>query len=93
MADRERAPLTPPTPGAPPVWVDPHGRGPADARLARYGTPVWALVAYYEGAAGRDAARVAAAYAVPLPAVEAALARFEAHRAPRRARLVLNDAP
>jgi hypothetical protein len=47
-------------------------------------TPVWALVAYYEGAAGRDAARVAAAYALPLPAVEAALAYFEAPPAPAR---------
>jgi uncharacterized protein (DUF433 family) len=92
VAVRERAPQKSPASVGGPIRVDPHGRGPADARLAGSGTPVWALVAYYLGGAGRDAARVAAAYGLRQEAVGAALAYFADHREPILARLALNDA-
>jgi uncharacterized protein (DUF433 family) len=92
VAIRERAPLKRPAPTGDPILADPWGRGPADARLAGYGTPVWALVAYYLGGAGREAARVASDYGLPQEAVAAALAYFAAHREPILARLALNDA-
>jgi uncharacterized protein (DUF433 family) len=92
VAGHERATLKLPAPTGDPIWVDPSGRGPADARLAGYGTPVWALVAYSLGGAGRDVARIASDYGLPREAVDAAFAYFEAHREPILARLALNDA-
>jgi uncharacterized protein (DUF433 family) len=70
----------------------PEGRGPADARLGGYGTPVWALVGYFFRAAAADAALVAADYDVPVEAVRAALVYYAAHQREIDARLTLNDA-
>jgi uncharacterized protein (DUF433 family) len=70
----------------------PEDRGPADARLGEYGTPVWALVGYFFRAAAADAAVVAADYAVPVEAVRAALVYYAAHQRELDARLILNDA-
>ena len=73
------------------IAADPHGRGPADARLADYGTPVWAIVGYLP-AVGGDPVRVAEDYEVPLDAVRAALAYYRRHRALIDARLAANAA-
>ena len=74
------------------IAVDPAGRGPADAYLREYGTPVWALVAYLHGDAAGDLARVAADYEVPLEAARAALAYYARHKALLDAWLLLNSA-
>ncbi len=72
------------------ICAAPSGRGPADARLTEYGTPVWALVGYYFGDAGRDVQRVADDYDLPIDAARAALAYYHEHRAAIDARLTLN---
>ncbi|MBI3971845.1 MAG: hypothetical protein HY332_11200 [Chloroflexi bacterium] len=72
------------------VDPDPHGRGPAEARLRDYGTSVWALVAYYLDAVDHDLDRVARDYDVPREAVEAALAYYRRNQALIDARLLLN---
>ncbi|HLI27519.1 MAG TPA: hypothetical protein VKZ60_10625 [Chloroflexota bacterium] len=66
--------------------------GPADAWLRESGVPVWALVAYYHGAAAYDAGRVAEDYEVPLAAVEAALAYYRRHRSLIDNRIAANAA-
>ena len=58
---------------------DPDHPGASRARLHRFGVSVWALVAYYQAANG-DIDRVAADYALPREAVEAALAYYGRHR-------------
>ena len=70
---------------------NPHGRGPAEARLIGYGTSVWALVAYLQACNG-DAAEVAHDYKLPLEAVEAAIAYYRRYKALIDARLLLNEA-
>lgn len=72
------------------IHVDSDRRGPADARLTEYGTPVWALVGYYVGDAGHEVQRVAEDYDLPIDAVRAALAYYQEHRAAIDARLTLN---
>lgn len=74
------------------IAVDPADRGPADARVAEYGTPVWALVAYYLGDADGDVAQVAADYELPVEAVHAALAYYQRYKAFIDAKLLLNAA-
>lgn len=66
--------------------------GPADARLAGSGVPVWALVGYYR-VTGGDLARVAADSDPPEEAMKAALRCYERHRAAIDARLAANAAP
>ncbi len=73
------------------ITADTYGRGPADARLVEYGTPIWALIGYLDGAGG-DEARVAADYDVPSDAVRAARAYYRRHKALIDARLLLNAA-
>jgi uncharacterized protein (DUF433 family) len=70
---------------------DPHGYGPAEARLLRYGVSVWALIGALP-AANDDIVQVAADYDLPLEAVEAAVAYYRHHRALIDARLLLNRA-
>ena len=65
--------------------------GPAEARLAPYGTHVWAIVSYYRQAVHCDLDRVARDYAIPREAVEAALAYYRKHRQVIEARILLND--
>ena len=58
-----------------------------DARLARYGVPVWALVGYLPAAQG-DLGAIADAYELPLDAVLAAFAFYARHRSAIDARIV-----
>src|SRR5687767_9681794 len=71
------------------IDANPHGRGPAEARLAEYGPAVWAIVAYWKAANG-DLRQVARDFEVPMEAVEAALAFYRLHQDLIDARLVLN---
>lgn len=75
-------------------WIEraPHRPGASEARLARYGISVWALVGALP-IAGGDIAELAEAYEVPREAVEAALAYYRHHRAAIDARLALNAEP
>jgi uncharacterized protein (DUF433 family) len=70
---------------------NPHGRGPAEARLSQHGTSIWALVAYWRACSG-DVQAVAHDYHLPVEAVEAALAYYQRHRDLIDARLLLNTA-
>jgi uncharacterized protein (DUF433 family) len=51
----------------------------AEARVAGYGVPVWALVGYLEAVHG-DVAQVARDYQLPIESVEAALAYYRRHK-------------
>ncbi|HLH22134.1 MAG TPA: hypothetical protein VK066_06405 [Chloroflexota bacterium] len=51
--------------------------GPANARLADSGVPIWALIGYLRAAAHGDVAQAAADYRVPVEAVRAAVAYYE----------------
>jgi len=63
---------------------------PDRAYLRDSGVDVWALVMYYEYAAGRDIALVAREYAVPTEAVEAALTFYSQHKSLIDARITTN---
>ena len=71
------------------IEPDPYHPGPADVRLKEYGVHVWAIIGEYQ-ATGRDPAYVAESYEVPLEAVQAALAYYEAHMAVIEGRLEAN---
>ena len=73
------------------IELDPDRPGIAEARLIGSGVPVWALIGHYQ-ATGRDARYVADSYAVPLEAVQAALAYYRQHHAVIEARLDANAA-
>jgi len=73
------------------IVEDPYHPGPADARLAQFGTHVWAIVSYYQLAVNRDLDRVACDYDIPREAVEAALAYYRLHQKTIDARILLND--
>ncbi len=73
------------------IEENPHRRGRANVRIVGTGIPVWALVAYWQGA-GHDVARVAADYELPVEAVEAALAYYRENQAVIDARLEANEA-
>jgi uncharacterized protein (DUF433 family) len=68
---------------------NPNRPGPADWRLKDYGVSVWAIVGQWQ-AVGHDVHRVAAAYAVPREAVEAALVYYAQHPEVIDARLAAN---
>ena len=55
------------------IELNPDRPGAANARLAGYSVPVWALVGYLEAVHG-NVAQVAHDYGLPQDAVEAALA-------------------
>ena len=58
-------------------WIVQHPhRSSAEARLADYGTPVWAIIGYLR-VVGGDGDRTAADYEIEREAVEAALAHYE----------------
>lgn len=61
------------------IELNPDRPGAANARLAGYSVPVWALVGYLEAVHG-NVAQVAHDYGLPQDAVEAALAYYESHR-------------
>jgi uncharacterized protein (DUF433 family) len=71
------------------VEENPSHPGPADIRLVDSAVPVWALVGEYLAGTG-NAAQVAASFAVPCEAVEAALAYYRLHQTVIDARLALN---
>jgi uncharacterized protein (DUF433 family) len=74
-------------------WVELHPQRPEpdEARLVRYGIPVWSLVGYLE-AVDQDVDRAAADYDVPREAVEAAVAYYRRHQGPIDARIAANAA-
>lgn len=63
------------------ILVDPDRGDVEDARLVRYGVPVWALIGYLHPNLERqewdDAAR---AYQIPVDAVHAAVAFYDRHK-------------
>jgi len=59
---------------------DPDHPGPANARLADSGVPIWALIGYLHAAARGDIAQAAADYRVPVAAVRAAVVYYERAR-------------
>jgi uncharacterized protein (DUF433 family) len=61
------------------IEPNPDRVGAANARITGYSVPVWALVGYLEAVHG-DVTQVAHDYGLPVNAVEAALAYYEAHR-------------
>lgn len=73
------------------IVEDPYRSSPAEARLAEYGTHVWAIVSYYRQAVHGDLDRVARDYDIPREAVEAALAYYCEHQSSIDARILLND--
>jgi uncharacterized protein (DUF433 family) len=62
-------------------YIEPNRDRPglAEARVAGYGVPVWALVGYLEAVHG-DVQRVAHDYRLPVESVEAALAYYRRHK-------------
>lgn len=74
------------------ILISPDPDSIEDARLARYGVPVWALIGYLPAADG-DLGAIAEAYQLPLDAVLAAFAFYARHRAAVDARIAANVAP
>ena len=74
------------------IEENPRLPGPAEARLRRYGTSVWALISYLHDAVEGDIATAAADYEIPVDAVRAALAYYHRHRDPIDARTAWNAA-
>ena len=74
------------------IEENPDKPGIANARLIEEGVPVWALIGYLPAVDG-SAEQVAADYDIPLEAVEAALAYYEAHRSLIDARIEANRIP
>ena len=74
------------------AWIEenPYKRPVADAWLKEYGVAVWALIAHLQILG--DVAEVAAAYAVPPEAVQAAIAYYERNKPPIDARIKMNAA-
>jgi hypothetical protein len=62
------------------VAEDPDHPGPADARLADSGVPIWALIGYLQAAVQGDISQAAADYVVPEDAVRAAVAYYNRSR-------------
>jgi uncharacterized protein (DUF433 family) len=73
------------------IEPDPWHPGPADVQVRGYGVPVWALVGHLP-AVDHNPEQLARAYDLPLEAVEAALAYYEANRALIDGRLAANAA-
>jgi uncharacterized protein (DUF433 family) len=77
-------------------YIEPHPRkrDPAEARVAPSGTPVWSLIGHLIGV-DRDRERAARDYDLPVAAVDAAIAYYQAHEAdltPRIQRALANHA-
>ena len=74
-------------------WIEPHPRkgGLAEALVRDSSVPGWAIIGQLDGEAGDVAA--AAAYDLPLEAVEAALAYYQQHRGAIDDRLAANESP
>jgi len=68
------------------IEPNPYKADESEAWLRESGVSVWALIEYWYGV-NFDTARVAHDYALPIEAVEAALAYYRAHKAAIDARL------
>lgn len=73
------------------IELNPQRPGWGEARLIRFNVPVWALIGYLQ-TPGADIERVAADYAVPIRAVEAARAYYLRHKDVIEARIAANNA-
>ena len=73
------------------IEQNPHYASLDAARVKEYGVSVWALIAHLR-AVGGDVARVAADYALPCEAVEAAIAYYRRHKNLIDARIAANAA-
>jgi uncharacterized protein (DUF433 family) len=73
------------------IVPNPHIPGEDEVRIIGYGVPVWALIGHFK-AVNQDRALVAHDYALPLEAVDAALAYYQRHRAVIDARIAANAA-
>jgi uncharacterized protein (DUF433 family) len=71
------------------IYLDDFYPEPSEARLNEYGINVWALIGHLRLVDG-DPDRVARDYAIPLEAVQAALAFYRKHRRAIDARLEAN---
>lgn len=74
-------------------YIAPHPTksGADQAIIVGHGVSVWAVVGYLRGT-GESAQRVAADYALPMEAVEAAMAYYHRHHALIDSRIAVNDA-
>jgi len=74
-------------------WIEPNPdkAGLDEARIVGRGVEVWALVGYVEAYRG-DLARVARAFALPVAAVEAALAYYRVNKCAIDNRIAANVA-
>lgn len=74
-------------------WIEPnpHRRGADEAWVVGYGVPVWALVGHLPAVRG-DLDQLARSYALPRPAVDAALAYYTRNRVVIDNRLAANTA-
>jgi len=72
-------------------WIKPgvHSASADEARIARTGVPVWALIGHLP-AAENDVCQVAKDYELPVDAVRAAVAYYERNREAIDARLAQN---
>ena len=61
------------------IEPNPHNPGADEARIARYGVPVWAVIGYLQ-AVGGDEECVARDYELPIEAVGAAIAYYRHHQ-------------
>jgi uncharacterized protein (DUF433 family) len=73
------------------IEPNPHYPGLDAARVKGYGVSVWSLIAHLHAVDG-DVARVAADYALPCEAVEAAIAYYQRHKSLIDARIAANAA-
>jgi uncharacterized protein (DUF433 family) len=73
------------------IEPNPHIPGEDEVRIVGYGVPVWALIGHFK-AVNQDRCVVAHDYALPLEAVDAALAFYHRHRAVIDARIAANAA-
>jgi hypothetical protein len=75
------------------TYIDPNpsGLGRSDARLKRYGNHVWLLVSRFRHG-DLTVEQLAAEYAIPVEAAEAALAFYRCNKDAIDARILLNDA-
>jgi hypothetical protein len=73
------------------IGLDPNRPGPDRVRLLDYDIPLWAIIGHLEAVEG-DVAQAAADYAIPVDAIFAAKAYYEAHPHHIDTRLAINRA-
>jgi hypothetical protein len=73
------------------IGLDPNRPGPDRVRLLDYSIPIWAVIGHLQAVEG-DIAQAAAGYAIPVEAVLAAKAYYEAYPHHIDTRLAINRA-